>query len=188
MDLYAYHAIDPDDFRKIARTNPWRAMWSSGKASGMVFGKPSCDLDTNQLGLCSFSNMYDNVFESPDAPKEAVIEDNDCLDGWFVVQKRKYEKQKKEMEKHESDRALNSKIANSDEVFLMANDQYEAQEIYGMNDPMARQTLKARQAQIKDADGSLIPLRDLKDVREDNYMARVEAQKQKMGQMSKGGR
>lgn len=186
MDLYAHHAIEPDTFRRIARTNPWRAMWGSGKASGMVFGKPSCDLDTNQLSLCSFSSMYDNVFESPDAPKESIIEDNDCLDGWFIVQKRKYEQQKKEMEKNQA--VSNSKIASSDEVFLMADDQYEAQEIYAMNDPLARQTIKQRQAQIKNADGELIHLRDLKDVKEDNYMARVEAQKQKMGQMSKGGR
>lgn len=186
MDLYAYDAIDPDDFRKIARSNPWRAMWSSGKASGMVFGKPSCELDTNQLGLCSFSSMYDNVFESPDAPKQSIIEDNDCLDGWFVVQKRKYDEQKKEMEKNQA--VSNSKIANSDEVFLMADDQYEAQEIYNMNDPMARQTVKRRESQIKNADGSLIHIRDLSDVREDNHMARVEATKTKMGQMSKGGR
>ena len=42
-------------------------------------------------------------------------------------------KQKKEMEKNQA--VSNSKIANSDEVFLMADDQYEAQEIYNMNDP-----------------------------------------------------
>ena len=186
MDLYSYHGIDTETFRTIARRNPWRAMWSAGKASGMVFGRSPCDLDTNQLGLCSFSSMYDNVYESPDAPKESVIADHDCLDGWFVVQKRKYEKQKKEMQ--QNDAVSNSKIANSDEVFLMADNQSDAQEIYNMNDPMARQTINRRQGQIKAADGDLIHLRDLGDVKEDNHMARVEAQKQKMGQMSRGGR
>jgi len=139
MDIYAYHAITTTDFRKIARTQPWRAMWGSGKASGTVFGKPTCELDTNQLGLCSFSSMYDNVFESPDSPKDEILEDDDCLDGWFVVQRRKFEKQKKEMQRNET-ATSNSKIANSDEVFLMAEDQHEAQEIYGLNDHLGNNT------------------------------------------------
>ena len=182
MDTYSYHAINTETFRKIARTNPWRAMWASGKAGGEVFGRPSCKLDTNQLGLCSYSNMYDNVYESPESPKEAIVEDDDCLDGWFTVQKRKFEKQKKEMS--QNDVVKNSKIAQSDEVFLMADNQYDAQEIYGMNDPLARSTIKQRQNQIKGADGDLIHLRDLNDVKQDNQMARIEATKSKMGGMN----
>lgn len=186
MDMYAYNSIDTKTFRVLARTNPWRAMWGSSRERADVFGKPSCQLDTNQLGLCSYSGMYDNVYESPESPKEEIVEDDDCLDGWFVLQKRKLEKQKKELQK--SDIVGNSKVSNSDEVFLMAQNQHEANEIYSLNDPLARSTIAQRQNQIREADGSLIHLRDLHDVKQDNQMARIEATKTKMGQMSKGGR
>ena len=37
-----------------------------------------------------WSKMYDNVQESIDAPIQSVMEDDDALDGWFIVQNRKY--------------------------------------------------------------------------------------------------
>ena len=40
--------------------------------------------------------MYDNIQESMDCPTEDVINDDDMLDGWFIVQNRKREKDKKE--------------------------------------------------------------------------------------------
>ena len=40
--------------------------------------------------------MYDNVYESHERPNDKIIEDDDCLDGWFIVQRRKHEKDKNE--------------------------------------------------------------------------------------------
>ncbi|MGB0657638.1 MAG: hypothetical protein ACPGOS_01095, partial [Gammaproteobacteria bacterium] len=78
--------------------------------------RPSIHLTRDQLSLCQFSSMYDNVNESSESPAEDVINDDDCLDGWFIVQKREYEKSKnkKDMEKLLG----NSKVANSQEIFL----------------------------------------------------------------------
>jgi len=129
--------------------------------------------------------MYDNVYESPDAPKDEVIADDDCLDGWFIVQKRDYEQKKAEYA-GEGKVGKNSKIANSQEVFLMAQTPEEIEEIYSMNNVHARNTIRARQQQIRDAEGQNIHIRDLHDIKMDNQMARVQATNQRLGQMNKG--
>ena len=51
-----------------------------------------------------------------EAPSEEVINDDDMLDGWFIVQNRKREKDKKEKD---VDSTLGAN-AGKDEVFVMA--------------------------------------------------------------------
>lgn len=183
MDFYSDNQVSSGTFRKIARSQPFRAMWQSSKKRGNVFDRPPCDLDNNQLALCSFSIMYDSVYESPDAPDEKAIEDDDCLDGWFIVQKRKYEKDRKKREV--DDMIKNEKIKNSDEIFLMASDQEQAQEIYGLNDDISRSVVRNRSQQIRDADGERVMIQDLHDVKLQNQMNRVQATKAKMGSMTR---
>ena len=105
--------------------------------------------------------MYDNVQESHESPCEEVINDDECLDGWFIEQKRKIEKQKKQQEVDALTK--NSKIANSQEVFVMASNQEAANQIYELNDPMSRATIKNRNTQIDQADGNL-DFRQLQDI------------------------
>jgi hypothetical protein len=75
--------------------------------------------------------MYDNIQESMECPTEEVIADDDMLDGWFILQKRKQksEKAKSELESKTS----NQKIANSDEIMIMTDSAKEAENIHGMN-------------------------------------------------------
>ena len=169
MDEVSEAIIHAEDYRKIARSEPWRTMWTSSKKRGDVFGKPSSMLDSNQLALMSFSTLYDNVYESPDSPPDQVIEDDDCLDGWFIAQRRKYEKDKKQRETDEL--ITNPKIANSQEIFLMAGDQEQAQEIYGLNDPHARSIIKQRDQQIKDSPADGLSFAQFNDVKFDNALA-----------------
>jgi hypothetical protein len=60
----------------------------------------------------------------------------------------------------------NDKIRNSGEVFVMAQDNQDAQQIYDLNDGMARSTVKQRQAQI-DGQEELMKFQDLADVKQD---------------------
>ena len=94
MDHYASNSIKSEVFRVIARTEPWRSMWCNGKAQSNVFGKPTCQLTKDQLALCSFAFMYDNVYENPERPNEKVIADDDCLAGWLIALRRKQDKDK----------------------------------------------------------------------------------------------
>ena len=147
----------------IARNDPWRSMWMIGKTTDTLLGKSSVEFTINQTQLCSYSFMYDNVYENPDRPNSKIIEDDDCLDGWFIVQRRKYEKDKKQQEVDAL--TSNPKIANSQEVFVMASNQEAANEIYNLNDVVGRSTIHNRNAQIDQA-GSL-DFRQLHDIQQD---------------------
>ena len=163
MSIVSQNAIDPLDFRMIARNDPWRSMWMIGKTSGNLLGKCSSQFTVNQTQLCSYSFMYDNVYESSERPNDKIIEDDDCLDGWFIVQRRKYEKDKKQQEVDAL--TSNPKISNSQEVFVMASNQDSANEIYDLNDVVGISTIHNRNTQIDEA-GNL-DFRKLHDIQQD---------------------
>lgn len=165
MNSYMQESISPEVYRGIARSSTWRSMWNGSKKRDSVFGKPACDLTSEQISLISYSMMYDNVYESPDSPKEEIIEDDICLDGWFITQRRKHEKDKASAQ---ADAALtNPKIANSQEIFMMASDQREANEIFDLNSAGSRQVLRQRQQQVKEhADKGDLNFKDLADVKQ----------------------
>ena len=76
MDHYSSEQLGSEVIRRISRTDPWRTMWYAGKKNIDIFGKPAYQLTKDQLALCSYSSMYDNVHENPEAPDEKVIEDD----------------------------------------------------------------------------------------------------------------
>ena len=173
MDYYNSNKISTDQFRYIARNDPWRSMWNTGKKISGVFEKPSSELSKDQVALCSYSSMYDNVYESSEAPSDKVIEDDDCLDGWFIHQRREYEKQKKQRETDEL--IKNPKIANSQEIFLMAKDQEEANKIFDVNHPAVRSTIRNRQQKIQAANGERISFTEFDDIKQDMAMQSASA-------------
>ena len=149
---YEQNVITSTTYRQIARNDPWRSMWANGKKQSDVFGKPSVELTKDQLALCSYSGMYDSVYESPDSPDEKIIDDDDCLDGWFIIQRRKYDKDKKEREV--DDLIRNPKIAASQEIFLMAGSQEEADNITGLNSDHGKNIIQSRAAALN-TEGSI---------------------------------
>jgi len=167
----AANAISQEMYRSVARSDSWRGIWGAGKGTE-IFGVPFSEITQEQARLCMYARMYDNVAESPEAPPEEVIEDDICLDGWFIEQKKKQDKQKKQ---NQVDGMIsNDKIRNSGEVFVMAQDKGEAQEIYDLNDDFARGTLQHRQAQIDGQRGEsiedMVNFKDLQDVKQDIAM------------------
>jgi hypothetical protein len=135
-------SIADGDYRKIARTEPWRTMWNVGKKESSIFGVSSADMTEEQKSLMAWSSMYDSIYESPDCPHDTVIEDDDMLDGWLILQRRKREA---DMAKKQGDEQLtkNQKIANADEVYLVADTAEDAAKIELLNDDVA-QIKKAR--------------------------------------------
>tara|TARA_R100000951_G_scaffold88649_1_gene76708 strand:- start:4480 stop:5529 length:1050 start_codon:yes stop_codon:yes gene_type:complete len=181
MEYYNSSSIQAATYRAIARSEPWRSMWNNGNRHTGIFDKPSKDYTSQQNTLCSFAAMYDNVYESPERPNEKVLEDDDCLDGWFLIQKRKMEKDKK---KKEAESLIkNPKIANSQEIFVMANNAEAAKNIYDMNDPISRGTINRRNAQIDNSEGQ-VKFTELQDVKQDMALQSRQATLSKV----KGGR
>lgn len=141
--LYFSKALSSDQVRNIARHDLWRAIWNANKIhGGKLFDRNPINFTRDQLSLCSYSCMYDNVFEHPESPHEKVIEDNDCLDGWFIFQKRKRDKDKNSQQTEEL--IKNPKIKNSREVFVMANTPEEIKHIQDLNDQHTKNILKQR--------------------------------------------
>lgn len=163
LDYYNNNIIDQKVIRYIARNEPFRSMWNIGKKQSNVFNRPALDLTRDQISLSNYSSMYDNVYESSESPCEEVIDDDDCLDGWFIDRKREHEKYKKKKEVESL--ISNKKIANSQEIFIVAPDQESANKIYDMNDPHSRNIIAARNKQIQEA-GS-VKYTQLNDVKQD---------------------
>lgn len=164
------HVIDTISFKKLARNNIWRMYWNCNKNN--IFPGSVSEWTFDQRTLVSISKMYDNVFEHPESPEDSVIEDDDMLDGWMILQRRKIESQKKQ---NKIDN-LNPKLQKAQEVFLMANNTEEAQEVLSMNTSESLIKMKQRQAHI-DATGASSQLQ-LPDVQMDLRARSVEMARQ----------
>lgn len=170
INFYEENMISSSEFRNIARDDPWRSMWLVGKKTGDLFGKPACNLTRDQLILSSYSSMYDSVYESSESPDSKIIEDDDCLDGWFVEQKRKNEKIKNENLVNQ--KISNSKISNSGEVFVVASSKEEASMINNINSDHIKNIKAQRMNKILSSE-SMVKDTDFDDVKQDLRMRNV---------------
>jgi hypothetical protein len=82
-----------------------------------------------------------------DCPEDDVIEDDDLLDGWFIVQRKKRESEKAESDFDNSTK--NDKIKNSQEIFMVPSNKKEAEKIESLNSINAKMTKRQRIAVAK---------------------------------------
>lgn len=144
--------------RELARNEPWRTLWTLNESKMFpLFLSDDRELSYDQKNLVVWSRMYDNVQESMDCPQDDVINDDDMLDGWFLVQSRKRSQEKAENELDN----LNSKVAGSQEIYLMANSNEDRKRIDSLNSFEGTMIKKERQNLIK-KQGSVRQL-DFKD-------------------------
>lgn len=135
ISIYKDTRFNEVHFRWLARNEPWRSYWLAKKTENSLLNIPSVDLNDEQRTLVIWSNVYDNVYEHPEQPSQAVINDDDLLDGWFIVQKRKREK---EINVSEANQILgNDKIKNSPEIFIPASSEEDMRKISSLNDTTA---------------------------------------------------
>ena len=140
--------LSESDVRELARNEPWRSIWVLRDSNSYnLFKNEDRQLSPDQKSLLVWSRMYDNVYESSESPSEEVIKDDDLLDGWFAVQAQ--EKRDQAMQSEVDDKLSNPKIANSSEVFLMADNRQDAQKINELNSHHAKVVKKQRFNQIK---------------------------------------
>jgi hypothetical protein len=147
IEILARERIGEDGFRDLARNDPWKTVWSCRQAAGRgIFDASAVELSDEQRSLVMWSMVYDNVREYPNVPPDAVIADDDCLDGWMILQRRNRETQIAQAGAAERG---NKKIQQAEEVFMMANNIEEAREIEKMNNAAASVTKAQRMAHLK---------------------------------------
>ena len=157
MNKYHSSLLSVEDLRMLSRTSPWTNMWSTLKENGRIF--KNVNLTTEQQVLISWSNMYDRIHESPDCPSEGVLDDDDMLDGWLLVQRKKREADQK---KQEVEGAVNTKIANADEIYVKVESYEDAKKIDLLNPSHVNRTKRQRLQQLKEK--GVIKEQEFKDV------------------------
>lgn len=152
LHLFQEKMLSEKQIRDVARNEPWRSVWMLRDSNSYkLFSNTDRELSVDQKNLLVWSRMYDNIQESMDCPTDDVIEDDDLLDGWFVVQRKKREKERAESDFDSS--TQNEKIKNSGEVFLMASNKEEVNKVDMLNDVHGNTIKKQRMATIKAKDG-----------------------------------
>jgi hypothetical protein len=146
IDEWHSSVLSESIIRELAREEPWKSLWSIRENAGVkLFAtSESEEITTNQKHLIIWSQIYDNIQESMECPTEDVIKDDDLLDGWFLIQSQKREKERleKDFESHNK----NEKIKNSEEVYIVAtpDDPDSIARIDSMNDNHAKAIKKQR--------------------------------------------
>lgn len=148
VDRYQNTLLKENDIRELARNEPWKSLWIIRQNSGYrLFNNPEdSDLTYNQKNILIWSQMYDNIQESLDCPSKEIIDDDDMLDGWFIIQRKKRDKEKAEQDFENTTKS--DKIKNASEVFIMAPNQKEKERIDSMNDYHGSMVKKQRLALI----------------------------------------
>lgn len=145
MNTYYSNILDSSSLRLLSRTSPWVSIWSVLKLGGRIFKN---DILTNeQQGIVSWSIMYDKIHECPDCPPDDVIEDDDMLDGWLLIQRKQREDERK---KQEVQGVVSGKIGNADEIFIPAESKEDARKIDLLNDARGNKIKRQRLQQIKE--------------------------------------
>ena len=144
LSTHQEYLLSDSEVRQIAKADPWRSIWASfKKAGGTLFETSATCYTTEQKNLILWSSMYDSIAESPESPSDEIILDDDMLDGWLIIQRRERELRTKQ--KAAEDIIGNEKIANSDEVYIVAKSEEDIQNIKELNDPQAKAIKQARE-------------------------------------------
>tara|TARA_R100001377_G_C3189833_1_gene110088 strand:+ start:517 stop:1563 length:1047 start_codon:yes stop_codon:yes gene_type:complete len=143
------------EIRELARNEPWRTIWIMKEDTGQSLFQNSSKqgLSFDQRNICIWSRMYDNAQESTECPGEETLNDDDLLDGWFIIQRKQQEKDK--LLSEVDNMTTNDKISNSEEIYIFTDSHEEADRINDANDPHSKMVRKKRLGQIKAAGGEM---------------------------------
>lgn len=155
---YFSNRVDENVLRDLCKNEPWRSIWSAGKFEGGVFGKPSSLLSNDQRMIMIWSKIYDSIHESPDCPPEEVLDDDDMLDGWMIINSRKREAEKKESHGLKP----GDKFAGADEVYILAEDENAVARIEAMNSREAK-VIKQQRFRALESSGGILAEQHMPD-------------------------
>ncbi len=146
VERYLKSYVGDVEMRKLCRNEPWTSLWSAAKVEKGIFGKPASMLTGMQKSIIGWSKIYDSVSEHPDSPPDEVVDDDDMLDGWLILQGRKRKEQK--------NKSVGDQIskAKGDEVYIMADNEEDARRVYDLNDNAGKAMIRTRESEIKRAE------------------------------------
>lgn len=154
IESFAADRLEETHFREIARTEPWRGVWSARSHVGRgLFDVSAVDMTDDQKTLLIWSSVFDNIREYPDAPGDDVLEEDDMLDGWMIIQRRKREKQAASSIADSLGQTANPKmkdrLRNAEEIFVVADTVEDARQVEKLNDAANAMNKSKRMAFLK---------------------------------------
>lgn len=142
------NTIDIASFKNIARSDLWKNYWSANNQN--LFAKSTVDWTDEQKTLVVLTKMYDNAYQHSECPPDNIFDDDDAFDGWMIHQRRENDKLRN---KQRTEKMLEGKkLGKAGEVFLVANSQEEANNIYNLNENTQRHIIKERNQIISSAE------------------------------------
>lgn len=127
--------ITIDNIRSLVKSDIWRSYSSIANLHRDIL-----NISDDYKHLINFHNMYNNVRQHPECPSEDIINDDIALDGWFIYQNRKSEKEKKK-------NAILDKIGGNikdkaQHIFVMTQNEDEIKAIQDLNGPEEKQFIR----------------------------------------------
>lgn len=121
------NSLDTKQIRALAKSEIWRSY-----SSVCNLQRDIINTSDDYKHLINIHNMYYNVRQHPECPLEDIINDDNALDGWFIQQNRKADKEKKK-------NAILDKVGGkindkASHVFIFTNNEEEIQQINDLND------------------------------------------------------
>jgi len=151
ITLQQEEMLSEGSIRELARNEPWRSTWATkDQASINLFANSDRELNVDQKNIIIWATMYDNIQESSEVPSDDIIEDDDVLDGWFIIQKKKRDSEQATNDFDSS--TTNDKIRNAGEIYVMADDQKQMERVESMNSLQSKMVKKERIGKLKQKD------------------------------------
>lgn len=147
-------------YKHIATNNLWKNYWTCDKSR--IFNSAVVDWTDEQRTLVSISKMFDSIYENPECPEDDILQDFDALDGWIISQRRKSIAEKKQRGVKE---ILGKNTKDGGEVFLMANNEEDAEDILDMNSDEAMFNYKTRIDMLNKSNGKNLKDTDFPDIK-----------------------
>lgn len=150
--IISNNILDVTILKKLARSDFWRNYYTVHKND--LFSYSATEYSEEQKAMVSISIMYDRIYEHPECPDKDIIEDDDALEGWMIYHQRQNKKEKKEKGVNSM---LSGKVGRSQEVFLMAGNKDQKEDILGLN---SVESNMKRQQKLATVFSSETPLKD----------------------------
>lgn len=147
LSAWQSEQLQEAQFRSLARSDAWRSVWQCRTGATSLFGLAACDYTDEQQQLVAVSQLFDNVREHPECPPDDVLADDDMLDGWLILERRKHKKSQDELD---VEAGITSKeIRNSQEIYRVVNTKEQASRVRNLNSPQSQNIIDKRDKVIK---------------------------------------
>ena len=144
---YNNNSLSEEQIRGIAKSNEWKSIWNVSKSTNGLFKSSASELTIEQAAVISWSRLYDNIQESPDAPSEQIINDDIAFDGWLIHQGRK---RKEEEKQKQAESLMPEKAKDAGELFIPVRNMEEQSQILSLNSGYGKMALSSIKSDLEE--------------------------------------